>query len=66
MNWLQIGAVAGIVLLVVARTGVWRKLMPKKRTQDPLNKTLGELAGMLDDSDEHWEAWRRLMEIASH
>tara|TARA_R100000808_G_C2153609_1_gene164001 strand:+ start:5031 stop:5231 length:201 start_codon:yes stop_codon:yes gene_type:complete len=65
MNWIQIGAVVGIALLVVVRTGVWKKLIPSKKTRDPLEFTLKELASQLDDVDEHWDAWRKLVEIAS-
>ena len=70
MSWLQIGSVAAVVCLVLFRVIPWGAIVRRAKkpaaTKDPLAVSLATLARYCADSnsDEAWNAWRILVELA--
>ena len=64
MSWLQIGAIGAIGAIVLVRFGAFRYIKPAKKTKEPLEYTLKELAPKCD-AIEDFKAWKRLIDLVA-
>jgi|TARA_R100000049_G_C1890091_1_gene43467 hypothetical protein len=62
MSWLQIGAVLGVVALVIYRVFPRSLFKRAAKKPDPMQATLQQIAPKLIDHDD-FDAFRRLVEL---
>jgi len=64
MSWLQIAAVAGVALFALVRLDAWKYVRRTKKTKEPLEYTLRELAPRCE-ALEDFKSWKRLIDLVA-
>jgi hypothetical protein len=62
MSWIQIGAVAAVILFALVRLNAWKYIRRSTPTKEPLQYTLKEIAPKCD-ALEDFKAWKRLIDL---
>ena len=64
MSWMQIGAVAAVILFVLVKLNAWRYIKRSPQAKEPLEYTLKALAPKCD-AIEDFKAWKRLIDLTT-